>query len=410
MSEKNPIKIIACISVVIVIAVIGVVAFQRISGSNKNKFEDVAVFDDFTTARGSSSGMLSSKEDEDENEQLLKTEFDSSSYLNFEETIEPTNVTTTVKPNNDEITVPSTTFRYTTVKVTTTRKPDPKLSYLQIVSKPSKIEYYIGESFASSGLRVNAVYTDGTIRDVTPDVSFSGYNLNKSGTQSVKVRFYDGLNTAETSFNIKVKSPSISLSVDQIDLTVGQYTVVSARTYPSNVEVSWSSSESSVVTVSSSGKVTAVSEGFAVVTATIYYEGSSYSETCIVSVFSVKPESSTLTVNFDDGTYDNDEYTILIYDLEGYISSNYTIEYVEIGLIGPVYINGTVQEIEQSKYYDDVGELGIEYLSLSDFAKHYGNEYEFDIIAGEEYTIYIYAEDSAGGSDYAYLDFVIDAE
>ena len=404
MSEKNPIKIIAFISVIIVFVVIGVVGFHRISESNKNEFDDVVGLDNFTTLRGSNSGQLSSNDDE-----IVETEISSTTNLIFEEAMESTD-NTEIKPNNDLTMVPSTTLKHTTVNATTTIKSDPIISYLQVVSKPSKIEYYIGESFSSSGLRVNAVYTDGTTRDVSSFVILSGYDLNKSGTQSVKVRFYDGLKTLESSFSIKVKSPSISLSFDQVDLTVGQYTFLSVQTTPSDIEVNWSSSDSSIVTVTSSGKVTAVSEGFAIITANIYYCGSSYSETCIVSVSSVQPETSEITVVFEDGTYDNDEYTIIIYDLEGYISSNYSLEYIEIGLIGPVYINGTIQDIEQSKYYDDVADIGVKYLSFSDLGEYYGNEYEFDIIAGEEYTVYIYAEDSAGGMGYAYLDFAVDAE
>ena len=64
-------------------------------------------------------------------------------------------------------------------------------------------EFEKGESFVFGGI-VKAVYDSGAYDDVTSEASFTGYDLNTVGTQTVKVTY----STFETSYFIEVKNSS----------------------------------------------------------------------------------------------------------------------------------------------------------------------------------------------------------
>ncbi|WP_238861027.1 Ig-like domain-containing protein [Clostridium sp. YIM B02569] len=78
-------------------------------------------------------------------------------------------------------------------------------------------------------------------------------------------------------------SESISLNKSTDSLQVGQIDDLIATTTPEGAQVNWSSSDESVATVDSNGKVTGVKEGQTTITATIN-DGSNISESCTVNV------------------------------------------------------------------------------------------------------------------------------
>ena len=80
--------------------------------------------------------------------------------------------------------------------------------------------------------------------------------------------------------------PSVTVSPNELTLKVGGTADLSAVTYPAAETVTWSASDSgSYASVNSStGKVTAVAEGEATITATITVGGVSYTDTCAVTV------------------------------------------------------------------------------------------------------------------------------
>lgn len=85
----------------------------------------------------------------------------------------------------------------------------------------------------------------------------------------------DGL-SAETKVTVTTKVESITLDKTEGILTVGGSVTINATVTPDNVtnaSVNWSSSDESVATVDSSGKVTAVSAGSATITATSESDG-----------------------------------------------------------------------------------------------------------------------------------------
>lgn len=398
MSGNSPIKLVAIIAVIFVVVVVGFVAIPRIGNIGNDYDEEYITSSTYIeTTRGSNSGSLSIGSGDSENTKESDSNIETTPQKVTESTVEKTTIQNkaTTRTNTSENTVK-----------TTTKKSSPQIKSLEIISKPSKTEYYIEDSFSVSGLKAKVRYSDGSSKDVTSSVNIMTPDMSRSGNQNVKISYTENNKKVETSFTITIKTPSLTLSSDEEVLSVGQYLHLSANTNPSNCSVSWSSSDNTVATVSSSGKVSALNEGIVVITASFRYGNSTYSETCIISVKSNKPATSSLEVFFDDGYYENDEYTLYLYELEGTISSNYNIEYVEIGIIGPVYVNGTLQEIDQSQTYKYVYELETTSITLEELAELYGDGFEFDIVAGEEYLVYVYAEDSSGETDLDYYEMV----
>lgn len=80
------------------------------------------------------------------------------------------------------------------------------------------------------------------------------------------------------------ESPSVTLNKNTLALTVGGNETLTATVVPVASSVTWSSSASSVASVNSSGKVTGASAGTATITASITVDGTSYTDTCAVTV------------------------------------------------------------------------------------------------------------------------------
>ena len=104
----------------------------------------------------------------------------------------------------------------------------------------------------------------------TTDLGSSGYDIYYGYGRP-------NMNKALDDLDIK---PSISLTAGTIS---GDTVALSAKTVPANSGISWSSSNTAVARVSG-GKVTAVAEGTATITATISYNGKNYSASKTVTV------------------------------------------------------------------------------------------------------------------------------
>lgn len=87
---------------------------------------------------------------------------------------------------------------------------------------------------------------------------------------------------------------SISLDTTTMNLMVNNSKQIAAITTPAGVGVTWSSSDTSIATVDSTGKVTAVKEGQATITATTT-DGSNLSATCIINV--TNPITTGISLN-----------------------------------------------------------------------------------------------------------------
>lgn len=106
----------------------------------------------------------------------------------------------------------------------------------------------------------------------------------KEGTCTITATTTDGLTaTCTVTVAKKAEQESISLNKSTTDLTTGNSETLIATTTPSAVNVKWSSSDTSIATVDSSGKVTAIGAGTAIITATTT-DGSNLSASCTVNV------------------------------------------------------------------------------------------------------------------------------
>ena len=119
----------------------------------------------------------------------------------------------------------------------------------------------------------------------------------KDGTAIITAEAADGSGvkaTCKVSVVSKVPVSSISLSETSLTLWSSAGKSVSATVYPSNAtnrELTWSSSNTSVATVSSSGYITAQGSGTATITASAT-DGSGKKATCVVTVKSTSGTSN----------------------------------------------------------------------------------------------------------------------
>ncbi len=167
-----------------------------------------------------------------------------------------------------------------------------ELSSILIVSQPSKKVYYIGDSLDTSALQLKITYSDGSTEMVSSGYTTSGFSSTTAGTKTVTVT-YEGLTTT---FNVTVNTPSISLSQTSKTMTVGDTATLTATTTPSGQSVSWTSSNSSVASVSN-GVVTAKASGTATITAKFTYNEKTYSKTCNITVNNVAKTLTSISIS-----------------------------------------------------------------------------------------------------------------
>lgn len=79
-------------------------------------------------------------------------------------------------------------------------------------------------------------------------------------------------------------TPSVLLNKHAVSVTKGSTITLNASTIPAEETVTFSSSDTSVATVTSAGVVEGVAEGNAIITATITVDGVDYTDTCTVVV------------------------------------------------------------------------------------------------------------------------------
>ena len=148
----------------------------------------------------------------------------------------------------------------------------------------------------------------------------------------------------------------ISLNYDTLSMQVGKTVVLTATVTPDtalNKEVSWTSSNSSVATVSN-GAITAIKEGTTVITVTTKDGG--FTATCVLTVVAkdedeepYKPDETDTSIYFitsktlNNGTYDSseDEYTFSVNQNYKQIYVNAPDKSIVIELNGVTIENGT---------------------------------------------------------------------
>ena len=156
---------------------------------------------------------------------------------------------------------------------------------LKIIQAANKTEYYAGDTFSEDGLVAEATYNDGTKEIIqSKDCVFSKPDMNTVGKKTVTVSF----NGVNTSFDINVKDLTISINCSTSTASSG-YVKFSAE-IPCG-QVAWSSSDTSVATIDSSGKATFKNKvGSTTITATV--TNNDYS----------KKATKTITISNSSGT------------------------------------------------------------------------------------------------------------
>ncbi len=183
--------------------------------------------------------------------------------------VDKTGKITAVKVGAAEITV--TTANGKSAVCTVTVLGDATLT---VKTKPSKTEYYIGDSFQDSGLVLSYTDSYGKTSDIKNGYDLS-YDMAHEGRQTVSVT-YNGL---KTSFEISIKTPSIKVT----KLNLQDRLMLTVATDPENTDFEWSSTDQRIFYFAD-GQIVPVSSGTAYVCVTMVYNGIEYSDYCPLTV------------------------------------------------------------------------------------------------------------------------------
>lgn len=151
----------------------------------------------------------------------------------------------------------------------------------------SSAALYVG---GSKTLAVSTYPTKVTVKWKSSDTSVAKVSSTgkvtavKKGTATIGAYFTYGGKTYKAHCSVTVKNPGIVLNMSSIKIAVKASYVLKATTAPANATVKWKSSDTSVATVSSSGKVVGIKKGTATIGAYISYGGKTYKAYCTVTV------------------------------------------------------------------------------------------------------------------------------
>ena len=189
-----------------------------------------------------------------------------------------------------------------TQKICSSYEPPVEKSLESITVGNVHRSFTIGATFV--GETITAHYSDGSKQTVTG--SYSGYNMNTAGTQTVTASYTENGITLTVTYEITVTGTTVvsvtgvSLDFTSATLDVGETMTLTATVAPTNAtnkSLTWSSNNTAVATVSTGGVVTAVSAGTATITVTTADGGKT--ATCSVTVKSSGGSDTELSVMFD---------------------------------------------------------------------------------------------------------------
>ena len=145
-----------------------------------------------------------------------------------------------------------------------------------------QIQYSTNKNFTSAKLST-------ITKNTTLTKTFTG--LKESTKYFVRVRTYKTVNGTKfysdwSAYKYITTKPAIKVTLNTSTTTLykGATKTVKATTYPTNVTVTWKTSDKAVATVDSTGKIKAVGKGTATITASFKYNGKTYKDTVTVKV------------------------------------------------------------------------------------------------------------------------------
>lgn len=146
------------------------------------------------------------------------------------------------------------------------------LSSIKVTKKPTKVQYYDGDTFKSAGIRVQATFSDNTIADVTEDCTFTGTTLsmlNKTVTISYTYKGVKKTTTLPVTV-LERKASKVRLNYSSLKITKGKrFYWLKPTVYPAtttNKNVTWSSSRRKIASVNSAGVIRARRLGTTIIT------------------------------------------------------------------------------------------------------------------------------------------------
>lgn len=271
----------------------------------------------------------------------------------------------------------------TTVVLTASLGADTVQS-ISIISKPSRRDYFVGDTLDTSGLVLKAVYKSGKTKEVTSGFTCSPKTLNQEGTQTITVTYQGATATyAVTVSQLVAESITVISSSDVLTysgIENGSCTVT-AQVSPDGGNVVWESSNSGVASVNGNGTtatVTAVSEGSATITATYTLNGVSISDSCTITV---QKAASTLSIQ---GLWAPESGTMDSFRIQGTLSSNYALVRAECSGSATSNALGIAVSIDADSFYfaDDTYTADLSILTAF-FIEQYRSTYEsYASIAG----------------------------
>ena len=122
------------------------------------------------------------------------------------------------------------------------------LTEIALVSLPTQRTYVVGSEFNPSGIHVTALREDNKGEDVSDKVTYSGYDMNTAGVQTVIVTYTENGISKSASFQITVNSATLSrLEITGVP-TAAQYQNTALNTQGLEVKAHYSDSSSRDVT------------------------------------------------------------------------------------------------------------------------------------------------------------------
>ena len=183
-----------------------------------------------------------------------------------------------------------------------------EITKIEITTSPTKTTYEKGEDLNLAGGKITATYENGETSepiDLTNDsVEVTGYDKTELGEQILTVK-YEG---QETTMKVTVKSTLESISLDKTTNSIykGENFTLKVTYNPTdttdNKEITWTSSNTSVATVDSTGKVIGVGRGTATITATVTNTKGTENEIKATCTVTVKQHIESITLDRTEGT------------------------------------------------------------------------------------------------------------
>ena len=193
---------------------------------------------------------------------------------------------------------------------------------IAVGAQPVKTQYQIGETFSKNGMQIMASYSDGSTKDVTDRCSISQTGaFTKAGNQQIIVSYSEKEQTKSATIHVTVSAPNVTLDEKAVTLDVGQTRTIGARLEKSDESLTWISGNTAVAKVDANGRVTGVSAGSTVITASVTAYGTTVKDTCSVQVVdrvgattdnSAAETEETPSIHITGKSYNSDQTTVTL--------------------------------------------------------------------------------------------------